>query len=294
VTRCGYVAVVGRPNVGKSTLINRVLGQKLSITSRRPQTTRNRIIGIKTSAAGQIVLLDTPGIHESQGRALNRSMNRAATGALEGVDLVVMLCEAMRFGRQDEFVLARVVAGAAPVMLVVNKVDMDKNKAELMPFLSSVSARAPFVDVLPISARRARDAARFEQLVLKQLPLSELIYPQDQFTDRPLRFLCAEIIREKLIRQLGDEVPHRLAVQIESFQEHPGAIDIDAAIWVETRGQKAIVIGQAGARLKEVGTQARQDMQRLADQHIRLGLWVKVKSGWSNDPRRLTELGLEE
>ncbi len=292
--RCGYVAVVGRPNVGKSTLINQVVGQKLSITSRRPQTTRHRILGIKTSAAGQIVLLDTPGLHAGQSRALNRSMNRAATGALEGADLVVLMCEAMRWSEQDEYVLGRVRGGDVPIMLVVNKVDQVKDKSALLPFLEQVGSNADFVTVMPLSARRERDAARFQESVMAQLPEGPAIFPQEQFTDRSLRFMCAEIIREKLIRQLGDEVPHRLAVQIQSFKEEQDGIQIEATIWVETRGQKAIVIGKGGARLKEVGTHARKDIERLADAHIRLGLWVKVKSGWSNDERWLTELGLED
>lgn len=292
--RCGQVTVVGRPNVGKSTLINRVVGQKLSITSRRPQTTRNRILGVKTGEAGQIVLLDTPGIHAGEGRALNRSMNRVAVAALDGVDLAVFMCEAMHWSAQDEFVLQRVVDSGVPIMLVVNKVDTVKDKAALLPFLKRVGDAADFVSVMPLSARRERDALRFEKQVLELLPEGELLYPEDQVTDRSLRFMCSELVREKLVRQLGDEVPHRLAVQIQSYEETPSTVEIHAVVWVENAGQKAIVIGNGGARLKEVGTQARKDMERLTGAHVRLGLWVKVKRGWSNDERWLSELGVEE
>ncbi len=294
MTRCGVVSLVGRPNVGKSTLINRVLGVKVSITSRRPQTTRNRILGIKTTPHGQLIVLDTPGLHTGEGRALNRAMNRAAMSALEGVDLVVVICEAMRFTAQDEFVLDCAKRSDRPLVLVVNKVDLVKDKSTLLPFLAEVNARASFLEVLPLSARRERDAQRFEQTVMRYLPEREPMFSDDEFTDRSSRFMCAELIREKLARQLGDELPHRIAVEIVSYKPVSDAVEIDASIWVESDGQKAIVIGKQGARLKEVGTQARRDIERLIDAHVRLSLWVKVKSGWSNSERWLAELGYAE
>ena len=292
--RCGFVAVIGRPNVGKSTLVNALLGVKLSITSRRAQTTRDRILGIKTREDGQIVLLDTPGLHRSQGRALNRYMNRAATGAMEGADLVVMVVEAMKWTPDDDAVLSRIRAGSVPSMLVVNKVDLVAEKARLLPYLSEVAARGAFVAVVPLSARRQRDADRLADAVISHLPEGEPIFAEDLYTDRSERFLCAEIVREKLIRLLGQEVPHRLAVEIETFEQRANDTRIAARIWVESRGQKIIVIGRGGERLKRVGTEARRDIERMLGVHVHLDLWVKVRSGWSDDERFLGELGYRD
>jgi len=292
--RCGFVAILGRPNVGKSTLVNSLLGIKLSITSRRPQTTRDRILGIKSRLDGQIIVLDTPGIHASKGRALNRHMNRAAVGALEGVDLAVMVIEAMRWSDADASVLERVKGSGVPAILVVNKVDLVADKSRLLPFLAESGARASFVEVLPLSARRAKDAARLEEVLVAHLPEAPAMFSSDLFTDRSERFLCSEIVREKLTRLLGQELPYRLAVEIESFESHRQDARIAARIWVESRGQKAIVIGKGGELLKRVGTEARQDMERLLGGHVRLDLWVKVKSGWSDDERFLGELGYRE
>ena len=292
--RCGFVAILGRPNVGKSTLVNALLGVKLSITSRRPQTTRDRILGIKSRPDGQIIVLDTPGIHASKARALNRHMNRAAVGALEGVDLVVMVIEAMRWKDEDSAVLERVKGSGVPAILAVNKVDLVADKSRLLPFLAETGARAPFVEVLPMSARRAKDAGRLEEMLVAHLPAGEAMFSSDLFTDRSERFLCAEIVREKLTRLLGQELPYRLAVEIESFESHRQDARIAARIWVESRGQKAIVIGKGGELLKRVGMEARQDMERLLGGHVRLDLWVKVKSGWSDDERFLGELGYRE
>jgi len=292
--RAGLVAVLGRPNVGKSTLVNALLGVKLSITSRRPQTTRHRILGVKTRSDGQIVLLDTPGLHASGGRALNRFMNRAATGALEGVDLALLVVEALRFGAADDKVLARVCEARAPALLVVNKVDLVADKARLLPFLRDAGARGSFLDVVPMSARSPRDAARLESLIVSRLPPGEPMFPPDAYTDRSERFLCAEIVREKLTRLVGQEVPHRLAVEVEAFERHRQEVRIAARIWVESRGQRAIVIGSRGERLKRVGTEARRDIERLLGAHVHLELWVKVRSGWSDDERFLGELGYAE
>ena len=294
MNRCGFVTLVGRPNVGKSTLVNRVLGIKVSITSRRPQTTRNRILGVKTSARGQLILIDTPGLHAGEQRALNRAMNRAALAALDGVDLVAFMCEAMRFDDRDQYVLQRIVASGLPCLLVVNKVDQVKDKEKLFPFLKMISEKADFKDVIPLSARRERDAQRFEEVALNHLPIGEPVFADDLFTDRSARFLAAELIREKLLRHLGDEVPHRSAVEIVAFNDMPERIEIDAAIWVEGQGQKAIVIGKGASMLKAVGTEARLDIGRVLGRRVRLDLWVKVKRGWSNSERWLAELGLHE
>lgn len=290
----GFVAVLGRPNVGKSTLVNALLGVKLSITSRRPQTTRDRILGIKTRDDGQIVLLDTPGIHVGESRALNRYMNRAATGALEGVDLSVLVVEAGRWTQADEVVLERMRASTAPCILVVNKVDLVPRKEKLLPYLAELGSKLNFVDIVPMSARRQRDSDRLADVLVKFLPQAPAVYPEDQYTDRSERFLCAEIVREKLIRQLGQEIPHRLAVEIEAFKRQGKNVQIAARIWVESRGQKIIVIGKKGELIKRAGIEARQDIEHLLDAHVNIELWVKVRSGWSDDSRFMLGLGYNE
>ncbi|MCB1739802.1 MAG: GTPase Era, partial [Gammaproteobacteria bacterium] len=277
--------------VGKSTLLNGLLEQKISITSRRAQTTRHRVLGIKTSAQGQLILVDTPGIHAAQGRALNRYMNRAAAGALENVDVVAVLFEATRFTEADEFVLSRLTNVSVPVVAIVNKVDLVKDKAALLPFLQRLNEQREFHAVLPVSARRRRDLERVERVLLETLPEGELIFPADQVTDRSVRFLAGELVREKLMRLLGQEVPHRIAVEVERYVESEGRTEIDAVIWVERASQKPIVLGRQGARLKQIGTQARQDIQRLIGGPCHLGLWVKVKPDWSDNQRALTALG---
>ena len=292
--RCGLVAVLGRPNVGKSTLVNALLGTKLSITSRRPQTTRDRILGIRTLPGAQVVLLDTPGLHRAQGRALNRYMNRAAGAALEGVDLAVLVVEARRWTGDDDAALARIAQAGCPVLLVVNKVDLVPEKERLLPFLAAAGERARFVDIVPMSARRPRDAERLLTVLAAHLPEGEPMFPDDQYTDRSERFLCAEIVREKLFRLVGQEVPHRLAVEVESFERRGPVVRIAARIWVESRGQKAIVIGKAGERLKRVGTEARKDIERVLGARVHLDLWVKVRAGWADDERFLGELGYRE
>jgi GTP-binding protein Era len=290
----GFVAVLGRPNVGKSTLVNALLGVKLSITSRRPQTTRDRILGIKTRDDGQIVLLDTPGIHVGESRALNRYMNRAATGALEGVDLSVLVVEAGRWTQADEVVLERMRASTAPCILVVNKVDLVPRKEKLLPYLAELGSKLNFVDIVPMSARRQRDSDRLADVLVKFLPQAPAVYPEDQYTDRSERFLCAEIVREKLIRQLGQEIPHRLAVEIEAFKRQGKNVQIAARIWVESRGQKIIVIGKKGELIKRAGIEARQDIEHLLDAHVNIELWVKVRSGWSDDSRFMLGLGYND
>ena len=310
-SRCGYAAIIGRPNVGKSTLLNHILGQKISITSRRPQTTRHRILGIKTTPEAQVIYVDTPGLHRGGKRAMNRYMNRVAASSIKDVDVALFVVEGLRWTPEDQDVLERLKKENVPVILVVNKVDKITDKETLLPHLQKVSgymrrAGCPsgvgagmrenhdFVQIIPISARHGTNVEALEQEILRLLPLAPHMYPEDQVTNRSERFLAAELVREKLTRRLGQEVPHSLTVSIEQFSEEAGIINITALIWVEKPGQKSIVIGKDGGVLKEVGTQARQDMERIFDNKVFLTLWVKVKEGWSEDERALRSLGYDD
>ena len=292
--RCGYVALVGRPNVGKSTLMNHLLGQKLSITSRKPQTTRHRIIGIKTTEQAQIVYVDTPGIHLQAKKAMNRFMNRAASSAIDDVHVVVFVVEALKWTDEDEMVLSALKGITAPVILAVNKVDRLKQKEELLPFLHTLHEKLNFSEVVPISAKSGTNLPQLETEIIRHLDISEPYYPEDQLTDRSSRFLAAEIVREKLMRNLGQELPYATTVEIEKFEELDRLNRIHALIWVERDNQKSIVIGEKGERLKKVGQQARLDMQKLFDKKVHLELWVKVKAGWSDDERALSSLGYRD
>jgi GTP-binding protein Era len=289
--RCGYVAIVGRPNVGKSTLLNHILGQKLSITSRKPQTTRHRILGIVTRDNTQTVYVDTPGIHGEERKALNRYMNRAAFSALRDVDLVLFVIDGLKWTPDDELVLAKVKEVQVPVLLVINKVDEVGDKESLLPRINELAQRHGFAEVVPVSALRGHNVDRLQEIVAARLPLSPPFFPEDQLTDRSPRFLAAEIVREKVMRQLGDEVPYALTVEIEEFKEEGRLQRISALILVERPGQKAIVIGEGGQRLKRIGVEARQDMEKLFGGKVMLSLWVKVKGGWSDDERALKSLG---
>lgn len=289
--RCGYVALVGRPNVGKSTLLNHILGQKLSITSRKPQTTRHRLLGIKTTDTSQIIYVDTPGIHQKAGKAINRYMNRTASSTIDDVHAVVFIIEALKWTDEDELVLKRIKQASVPVILAVNKVDKIDDKESLLPFLQQLSEKHPFKDIIPLSALKNINVSELESLLESFLDISEPFYPDDQITDRSSRFLAAEIVREKLMRTLGQELPYNITVEIEQFKEDKGRLLINALIWVERDNQKAIVIGKKGQQLKKVGIQAREDMQKLFDSKVHLELWVKVKEGWSDDERALQSLG---
>jgi len=289
--KSGYVALVGRPNVGKSTLLNHLLGQKISITSRRPQTTRHRIHGIKTSEIGQAVFVDTPGIHASQKRAMNRYLNKTAGSVFQDVDVIVWLVDRTAWVSEDELVLERIKASGVPVILAINKVDRIEDKDQLLPFLQEANESHEFAALMPISALRGTNLEELEQTIMSLLPEGELIFPEDQVTDRSSRFLAAEIIREKLLRTLGQEVPHAITVEIEQFKTEDNLIRISALIWVERDGQKAIVIGHKGEVLKKVGERSRLDMERLFESKVFLQLWVKVKEGWSDDERALRSLG---
>ena len=289
--RCGLVALIGRPNVGKSTLLNHLLGQKLSITSRKPQTTRHQILGIKTTERAQFVFVDTPGLHKPRKRALNRYLNRAASSVLPSVHAILFVVEALRWTEEDELVLEHVRRAGMPTILVVNKVDRIEDKVALLPYLAEVAQKHDFAAVVPVSALRHDNLDDLEAELLKLLPESEPMFPEDQITDRSVRFLAAEIIREKLMRSLGQELPYDLTVEVERFEEEGNLVRIGALIWVDRPNQKAIVIGKGGERLKQIGQQARKDIEAMLERKVFLELWVKVKSGWSDDERALQSLG---
>lgn len=292
--RSGYVAIIGRPNVGKSTLINRVLGQKLCITSRRPQTTRHRILGIKTSELGQFIYVDTPGIHSDGKRAMNRYMNRAAAASVEDVDVVVFVIEGMKWTEEDERVLQKLQGTSKPVILVMNKIDKLEDKATLFPQVEKLAALFKFTDIVPLSARKGINLESLEESIYKLMPEGEMIFDEDQLTDRSSRFLAAEMVREKLFRHLGQELPYSLTVDIEQFEDDNGMYRISAVIYVERSGQKSIVIGKKGELLKQVGKDAREDMEKLFDCKVFLQLWVKVREGWSDNERMLRNLGYND
>ncbi len=295
VGRCGYVAIVGRPNVGKSTLLNHILGQKLSITSRKPQTTRHRILGIKTDEDVQAIYVDTPGIHkaETHQKAINRYMNQEASSVLFDVDIVVFVIDRLQWTEEDDLVLERLKRCNKPVILVVNKVDRIENKEQLMPWLDQLSRKMNFSHIVPLSALQGHNLDRLERLVHDFLPKSEHFFGEDQITDRSARFLAAEIVREKIMRQMGAELPYQVTVEIEEFTTDEDLTTISALIFVERSGQKKMIIGEKGARLKQIGQEARADMEKLFEHHIMLNLWVKVRSGWSDDERALASLGYE-
>lgn len=292
--RSGYVALIGRPNVGKSTLMNHVLGQKLSITSRKPQTTRHRILGIKTTDSAQIVYVDTPGIHQGGKQALHRYLNRAALSIVQDVNVIVFLVEALKWDDEDQLALSHCEKSGHPVILAVNKVDQVKEKDKLLPFMQKVAARYPFTAVVPISAKQGTQLDELERCIAANLPESEPLFPEDQVTDRSVRFLATEIIREKLVRLLGDELPYATSVEIEKFDEDATLVKIYAIIWVERDNQKAIVIGKGGAKLKRIGEEARVDLENLLEKKVYLKTWVKVKRGWADDERALQQLGYRD
>jgi len=288
---CGYVAIIGRPNTGKSTLLNRLLGQKISITSNKPQTTRHRILGIHTSELAQVLYVDTPGLQADPRSAINRYMNRTASNVLLDVNIILFLVEAMTWGHEDEQVLKRIANSSVPVILVVNKVDKIKNKEKLMPFLEKLSAMYDYNEILPLSASKGDNVDMLEKKVEALLPVNPPLYPEDQVTDKSMRFIAAEIIREKLMRRLYKELPYSLTVEIELYEEEKDKVLIHAIIWVERESQKGIVIGKKGEGLKSVGTQARQDIQKILGSKVVLKLWAKVRSGWSDDERHLRSFG---
>jgi len=291
--KCGYIAIIGRPNMGKSTLLNHMLGLKLSITSRKPQTTRHQILGIKNVDNGQFIFVDTPGIHSGGNRAINRYMNRAASSVIHDVDVILFLVQALKWTDEDQLVLKKLEQVDVPVVLLVNKVDKISDKDQLLPFISEVSEKYNFANVIPISATQGDNVQQLEDYLLTQLPEAPAFFQDDEFTDRSSRFLAAEIIREKLVRELGNELPYQTTVEIERYKDEEKITRIHALILVETKGQKIIVIGDKGARLKSIGTKARKDIEALIDRKVFLQLWVKVKSGWSDSEASLRSLGYD-
>lgn len=289
--RFGHVAIVGRPNVGKSTLLNRLLGQKLSITAGKPQTTRHSILGILSEADMQIAFIDTPGLHRGQFAKINKLMNQQALGALEEADHVIMVIEALKFTDEDNYVLERLKNVSCPVSLLVNKVDQAKQRDALLPFLESIKNKRLFKHVWLISARSGSGIPSMKRELTQDIPFGLSVYPEDEITDRNARFLAAEFVREQLVRLLGQELPYATTVEIERFQEEGNLTRINAIIWVERDGQKAIVVGEAGSMLKKVGTNARLNLEKLLGTKVFLELWVKVKASWSNDDQALKRFG---
>lgn len=293
--RSGFVAIIGRPNVGKSTLLNRLIGQKVSITSPRAQTTRHRILGIHTTAQAQIVYVDTPGLHRGESdKQLSRLMNREARVSLEGVDAVVLVMTADGWTERDEPALQVAQQAKCPVILAINKVDRMKNRERLLPLLEAMQQRHAFAEIVPLSAQDGDNLPALEKIILNLLPEHPAYFEADQITDRSDRFQAAEFVREQVFRRFGEEVPYAVAVEITEFREEPKHQHIEAVIWVEKEGQKAILIGQGGLSLKTIGRNARLEMQKAFGRKVYLGLWVKVREGWSNDARALKSLGYHE
>lgn len=291
----GFVAIVGRPNVGKSTLINHLLGQKISITSSKPQTTRHRILGVDTDGDCQAIYVDTPGMHKEEPRAINRVMNQTASSALKDVDLVLFVVENLKWLEDDKMVLEKIQRSKTPVVLLVNKVDQLKDKERLLPHLQWLNEQHSFAAILPISATHGDNIDELRKIVRSHLQPGYHYYPEDYVTDRSVRFMAAEIIREKLMRFTGDELPYETTVEIEQFgHSDKGTTHIHALILVEREAQKRMIIGQGGSKLKTIGTEARRDLEKLLDNKVMMKLWVKVKSGWSDDERALKSLGYRE
>lgn len=291
-TYCGFVAIVGRPNVGKSTLLNQLLGQKVSITSRKPQTTRHRIMGIHTEGPYQAIYVDTPGLHIEEKRAINRLMNRAASSSIGDVELIIFVVEGTHWTDDDEMVVNKLRDQKTPVLLAINKVDNVADKTKLLPHIQMLSEKMNFLDVVPISAEKGTNVDTIAAIVRKHLPQAIHHFPEDYITDRSQRFMASEIIREKLMRFLGEELPYSVTVEIERFVANErGGYDINGLILVEREGQKKMVIGNKGAKIKTIGIEARQDMEQMFEAKVHLELWVKVKSGWADDERALRSLG---
>lgn len=290
-TYCGYVAIIGRPNVGKSTLINQLVGQKISITARKPQTTRHRILGIDTEGNTQAVYVDTPGFHADEPRAINRHMNHVAMATVKDVDLIIFVIDSTHWTKDDDWILEKLIKTKTPVILAINKVDKITDKGLLLPEMEKYQQKMNFTDMIPISALKGDNLAALKQAVLQHLPEGPFFFPDDQVTDVSQRFIASEIIREKIIRLVGQEVPYALTVQIEEFKMKDKIFHINAIIWVEREGQKAIIIGKQGSLLKKVGQQTRKELEKMLENKVFLTLWVKIKEGWSDDDRALKNLG---
>ena len=290
---CGYIAIIGRPNVGKSTLLNQILQQKLSITSRKPQTTRHTILGIQTEGDYQAVYVDTPGIHQGAKKTLNHMMNKAAIRVLHDVDVVVLVIDGTRWTEDDEHVFGLLKHVNVPCFLVVNKVDKMGDKAQLLPYLDAMSQRHAFTGIIPLSAKTGDQVDQLQACLRSVLPEGPHLFDSEQFTDRSTRFLCAELIREKIFRLCGQELPYSTTVDIESYLEEDGLVRIHALILVEKDSHKRMIIGEKGSKMKTMATSSRLDMERLLGKKVFLKCWCKVKSGWSDDERVLKQLGYD-
>lgn len=289
-TRCGHVAIIGRPNVGKSTLLNHLVRQKISITSRKPQTTRNRILGISTTETTQCLYVDTPGLDRRHGKAINHVMNDTVMAVVNEVDVIVLVIERLLWREEDETVLGALRHARAPVLLVINKVDQIEDKSRLLPHIKRLAGLHEFVEIIPISALGGHNLELLDKQVCALLPESPFLFPADQITDASSRFLAAELIREKITRQLGDELPYEVMVEIEKFSREDGILHINGLILVDKRSQKRILIGSGGKRLKQIGSAARKDMEQAFESKVMLELWVKVRSGHMNEARALKSL----
>ena len=290
-SRCGYIAIVGRPNVGKSTLLNHLLHQKISITSRKPQTTRHRILGINSDEHHQCLFVDTPGLNAQFNKALNKVMNDTVFNVIKDVDLVLFVVERFIWNEADQYVLDALANAKVPVLLIINKIDLVQDKTELLPHIAELAKKREFAEIVPVSALGGHNLETIDNLVKALLPEGPFLFPEDQVTDRSSRFLAAELIREKVTRQLGDELPYEVTVEIEKFERVKSVMHIHGLILVDKKGQKRIVIGKDGERLKQIGSSAREDMETSFDSKVMLNLWVKVKSGWADDERALQSLG---
>jgi GTP-binding protein Era len=291
--RSGFAALVGRPNVGKSTLLNAMVGEKLSIVTPRPQTTRHRIVGIAHLPDAQIAFVDTPGLHQHGSRALNRAMNRTAATSLNDADLVVLVIDATKWTADDDLALERVVASGLPAIAAVNKIDQVRPRDKLLPYIADLAKRHAFADIVPISALKSDGVEALKKTIARHLPVAPAMYADDQLTEVSLEFRIAEMIREKLTLELNQEVPYGVAVEVEQMKDEDGQLTVDAAIWVDRDGQKPIVIGAKGERLKRVGRSARIALNDLLNRRLHLNLWVKVRENWADNARALKQLGLE-
>jgi len=291
--KSGYISIVGKTNVGKSTLLNEILGQKISITSRKPQTTRHRLLGVKTIKDSQMIFIDTPGFHKKHNRALNRYMNKVASNAMTGVDILIYVIDSLEWTKEDQDITNKMIDSYRNSILAINKIDKIKNKEELLPFMESISKLKKFSDIIPISALKNQNILSLIDSILIKLPSGNHIYPEDQVADISERFLASEIIREKCITRVGDELPYRISVSIDKFKEENKVTHIDATLFVEKKSQKGMLIGSSGSKLKSIGTASRLELEDIYETKVMLNLWVKVKSGWTDDEAMLSTMGYD-
>jgi|TARA_B100000902_G_scaffold396105_1_gene456262 GTP-binding protein Era len=291
--KSGYISIVGKTNVGKSTLLNEILGQKVAITSRKPQTTRHRLLGIKTIEDSQMIFIDTPGFHKGHKRALNQYMNKVASSAMKGVDVLIYVIEGLNWTEEDQELMSQIPEGYETSILVINKIDKIEQKEDLLPFIGSMSELNKFSDIIPLSALKKQNVSSLVDSILLKIPEGDHIYPSDQVVDVSERFLASEIIREKCITRVGDELPYRISVAIDKFKEEDKITHIDATLFVEKSSQKGMLIGSSGSKLKSIGTAARLELEEVLQTKIMLNLWVKVKSGWTDDEAMLSTMGYD-